>query len=263
MMSHLVQGAKYSRSEIWSAYFPRGHEVKENWHDSYPEIQGTTFIFANLNSLGKPGEKYPNTFDFITKELIWFGAENSHSEQPQIKRLIHGETLLVVFVRWDTRDKEWLFLGSPNSIKSYEDNAFIAPEKKSIKFTFRFNYTSTGNNDDLGPEGFIQTRLEGKKSTVLVNKYERDPKLRLECIKHHGCVCNACGFDFEKAYGPLGKDFCHIHHLSPLHTLMSETEINPLTDLIPLCANCHNVIHRVNPPLGIDKLKELIQNQQQ
>ena len=44
---------------------------------------------------------------------------------------------------------------------------------------------------------------------------------------------------------------------------MSETEINPLTDLIPLCANCHNVIHRVNPPLGIDKLKELIQNQQQ
>lgn len=48
------------------------------------------------------------------------------------------------------------------------------------------------------------TYVEGAVKQVLVNQYERDPKAREECIKHYKCVCNVCGFDFSKHYGPHG-----------------------------------------------------------
>ncbi len=38
-------------------------------------------------------------------------------------------------------------------------------------------------------------------------------------IRHHGTVCKGCGFDFEKTYGDLGKDFIHVHHITPLKTI--------------------------------------------
>jgi 5-methylcytosine-specific restriction enzyme A len=31
-------------------------------------------------------------------------------------------------------------------------------------------------------------------------------------------------------------------------------------DLRPVCANCHRVIHRNNPPLGVDELQDILKN---
>ena len=50
--------------------------------------------------------------------------------------------------------------------------------------------------------------------------------------------------------------FCHKH---PLSTIREETKINPSTDLIPVCANCHRIIHRKKENiLSIDEMKELV-----
>lgn len=102
--------------------------------------------------------------------------------------------------------------------------------------------------------------IEGAKKAYLVNKYERDSKNRKKAIKTHGLNCYACGFNFEEVYGERGKEFIEIHHIKPLSTLEKAIEINPETDLVPLCANCHRMVHRRKDNyLSVEELKELIQ----
>lgn len=65
-----------------------------------------------------------------------------------------------------------------------------------------------------------------------------------------------CGFGFEKAYGPLGKDFIEVHHVVPLSEA-GRVNTDPLTDLIVLCANCHRMVHRNRSIcLSLDELKQ-------
>ena len=85
-------------------------------------------------------------------------------------------------------------------------------------------------------------KLEGKKHETAVTKYERDHGNRKLCIAHYGYVCQVCGMNFEQTYGELGKDFIEVHHLHPVS--QGERNVNPIEDLIPLCSNCHSMIHR-------------------
>lgn len=90
------------------------------------------------------------------------------------------------------------------------------------------------------PESF--DRLEGKKYGASVTRYERDRSNRKACIAHYGYVCQVCGMNFEQAYGELGKEFIEVHHLHPV--AQGERKVNPIDDLVPLCSNCHSMIHR-------------------
>ncbi|MEO8282055.1 MAG: HNH endonuclease [Pseudarthrobacter sp.] len=78
---------------------------------------------------------------------------------------------------------------------------------------------------------------------VAVNRYERDPEARRACIAHRGNSCAACGFSFEMVYGEIGADFIHVHHTVPASQLGITYQLDPLTDLVPLCANCHAMAH--------------------
>lgn len=100
--------------------------------------------------------------------------------------------------------------------------------------------------------------VEGAKTQVTVNYYERDPKARQACIQHHGNTCKCCGFNFEKTYGKHGKDFIHVHHIKPLHTVGAGYVLDPINDLIPLCPNCHAMIHRGNKVLLPSELIKIL-----
>jgi 5-methylcytosine-specific restriction protein A len=94
---------------------------------------------------------------------------------------------------------------------------------------------------------------------VEVNRYERDPEARRVCIAHHGINCAACGFSFEATYGDIGKDFIHIHHVVPVSQLGNGYQLDPLTDLVPLCGNCHAMAHQgVGIPRSLVELRQII-----
>ena len=95
-----------------------------------------------------------------------------------------------------------------------------------------------------------------------VNAYERDPEARRACINNQGAVCQCCGFDFEKTYGEHGKGFIHVHHIRPLRTQGEGYQIDPVTELFPLCPNCHAMVHRGNDarPLSVDELRKMLRN---
>jgi 5-methylcytosine-specific restriction protein A len=92
----------------------------------------------------------------------------------------------------------------------------------------------------------------------LCNQYERDPQARRKCIAIYGLNCHICGFNFQKFYGDYGSNFIHVHHLVPISKIGKDYEVNPEKDLIPLCANCHAIVHRVDPPYTAQEVKESI-----
>ena len=99
---------------------------------------------------------------------------------------------------------------------------------------------------------------EAQRSSVIVNRYERDPRARRACIEHYGCTCAACGFTFEEQYGVIGSGVIEVHHLEPLSARPAEILSDPIADMRPLCANCHTIVHKRHPPLTIDELKAAI-----
>jgi 5-methylcytosine-specific restriction protein A len=97
--------------------------------------------------------------------------------------------------------------------------------------------------------------VEGTTSSITVNRYERNADARRQCIKHHGFKCHGCDQRMDETYGALGENFIHVHHVTPISEIRREYNINPVTDLVPVCPNCHSMIHRTQPPLTIDQLK--------
>ncbi|MDF4026298.1 hypothetical protein P3W24_15095 [Luteibacter sp. PPL201] len=105
--------------------------------------------------------------------------------------------------------------------------------------------------------------MEGGRFEVRSTAVERNPKARLDCIAHYGPRCFACGFDFTITYGELGKDFIHVHHRKDIALSNGVYVIDPIEHLIPLCPNCHAMVHRTRPSMSVEALQELIRLRQQ
>ena len=106
------------------------------------------------------------------------------------------------------------------------------------------------SDDEVYPEGAVQR--------ISVNHFERDPKARAACIRHHGLRCAVCDFDFRKRYGEPGRGFIHVHHMRPLHRLRVSNPVDPRKDLVPVCPNCHAMLHRQDPPYDIEQLRAML-----
>lgn len=83
---------------------------------------------------------------------------------------------------------------------------------------------------------------EGGKKLIFTYQYERNPGLKKKALQEYGYSCSVCGFDFEETYGALGKEFAEVHHIVPVSE--GERE-NDYRNLVPLCPNCHRMIHRL------------------
>ncbi len=100
---------------------------------------------------------------------------------------------------------------------------------------------------------------EGGTKRVEISIPERSASARLACIRHHGSVCFVCGFDFGRFYGGLAEGFIEVHHRKQISESSGSRAVDAVSDLIPLCANCHRVVHLSNPPIDVEALKEEIQ----
>ncbi|MCU7884935.1 MAG: HNH endonuclease, partial [Candidatus Thiodiazotropha sp. (ex Lucinoma annulata)] len=98
----------------------------------------------------------------------------------------------------------------------------------------------------------------GATQKILVNSYERSSAAREVCIRHYKAKCAVCDFDFGHIYGELGDGYIHVHHLIPLSEIGSEYEVDPINDMIPICPNCHAMIHETEPPMSVVELGDLV-----
>ena len=78
----------------------------------------------------------------------------------------------------------------------------------------------------------FESKAEGIKRLTYATRYERNPTNRRNAIRIHGTVCQACGFDFEKTYGEIGKDHIEVHHVKPLRNDMNIISSISVTDIV-------------------------------
>ncbi|WP_227006553.1 HNH endonuclease [Shewanella donghaensis] len=102
--------------------------------------------------------------------------------------------------------------------------------------------------------------IEGAIRQVTINAYERNPKARAACIEEYGATCQVCDFNSEAKYGDIGKGFIHVHHKVDIATIGESYQVDPINDLIPVCPNCHAMLHTEKPAMSIEKLKQIIDN---
>lgn len=213
------------------------------------------------------------------KKIIIFGAWDRYTE---------GNTVQILSEDWkiNTRGKK-----ATGYDQSREHVRLIEEEGYEL-YTFPIIYSDSNRDEDgVGPakiEGFVpeltkksltkvgngwyasdatiknslpeeidkpQSFIEGASRTISINSYERSAEARAKCIQHYGYKCAVCDFDFEEKYGSVGKNYIHVHHIIPLSEIKKEYKLNTIKDLIPVCPNCHAMIHRTQPALTIEQLK--------
>lgn len=93
----------------------------------------------------------------------------------------------------------------------------------------------------------------------LASRYENDPDATRICLVHHGPACSACGFEFRAAFGENGSGMMQVHHIVPPRLVQDGYELDPVTDLVPLCPNCHAMAHTGSPdPYTPAELRRLL-----
>lgn len=114
------------------------------------------------------------------------------------------------------------------------------------------------DTDDLDaaafPEGRVsyrQHRLRERNGAVI------DLAKSQAKIKHGRLACCVCDFDFAAMYGPVGEDFIEGHHTKPVSEL-EEGATTKVSDIALVCANCHRMLHRKRPWLGVHDLQSLL-----
>ena len=92
-----------------------------------------------------------------------------------------------------------------------------------------------------------------KKISVWVDRYESSKKKKKKCIAEKGLCCYVCGMNFENVYGDIGKGFIHVHHIEFLSMNGKDSSEN----LIPVCPNCHAMLHKQNDKGATIKYEDL------
>lgn len=159
-----------------------------------------------------------------------------------------------------------------NEIKDKYYDLFFDGWDDGVKFVWQLKPKLVRALEEIGlvieklyPEELIektnQDLFEGAKKTIVVNSYERNSKARRDCLKYKKAICAVCSLDFEEKYGLIGKGFIHVHHIVPVSQIGKSYKVNPINDLIPVCPNCHSMLHRKEPPYLVDELKAILDTQ--
>ena len=143
-----------------------------------------------------------------------------------------------------------MFLESNQYKKLFKRRIAGVNEKQSSSTT-----TSGGSASGSGqssshpsaPKFREETEGERKHVTKEIEVIYRNPALRQQCLDKYGYQCQCCGMDFAEMYGEeLGANFIEIHHLKLISTFEKDgVPENFLENLVPLCSNCHSMIHHI------------------
>jgi predicted HNH restriction endonuclease len=105
----------------------------------------------------------------------------------------------------------------------------------------------------------LSSAVEGQATRRYVTTYERNPRNRRQALAIHGYRCKACEEDMEQKYGKHAAGLIHIHHVVPVSEYDVPKRIDPELDLVPVCPNCHSVIHhKKKMTLTVEAVREML-----
>jgi 5-methylcytosine-specific restriction protein A len=195
---------------------------------------------------------YGRALGGIFQEAHWNGSgkDANYIEIGWVEWVNTDERLPVERMKAVTEDSNWDSVLAGGIKLSEDDGRRLLAE---------WNIDAKPRPNDRSGDEAVQGLREGAKTTVEVNRYERNRRARSECIAHHGAICAACEMDFAARYGGIGYGFIHVHHVVPIASIGESYVLDPIKDLIPLCPNCHAMIHHgVSHPRSVAELRKLL-----
>lgn len=246
------------KGERWLDLFPEGYpevntfkiRVVIGWRHFEVLFKPGVFSSPLLEAMRKSDKQYKSLFNSIVQVCANDGAD--------IKIKSSGKKFEVSDSSiWDSSWENLVirFRLTQSKVCSgesgFNEDTLVLWISRMTSAVFSLMPLESQDSDEEGSNGFP----EGARKTVVVNRYERDPRNRAAAIAIHGCKCFACGLQMSDRYGDIADGFIEIHHLKPLHTLGEDYCVDPYLDLIPLCPNCHSIVHRRSPQLSLDELK--------
>ena len=221
------------------------------------QIGDTVYIYY-----GKPTKKV--MYKCIVEKCNMLHSERVYDKEYWVdpadfeNRYLHKHARLKLISQTDNDNLSLTHLQNIGLIKNApQKGQKVSEELQSYLDKFFNDYYSQGYFHDVDDSKVYH---EGHTITTKTNKYERSSIARMKCIEYHGSKCLICGMDFGKRYGKLGEGFIHVHHLKPLHTIGRDYIVDYKKDLIPVCPNCHAMIHRIEngENMTIDEIKSIL-----
>ncbi len=208
----------------------------------------------------KKQEKLTQYNDYFDGDILHIEGETNHANDQRIINTSKTKDGLYLFFR-EKHHSSFTYFGPIRLLKYFLEN------EKPSRFSFQTKRSSIISKSALITE--LEThgdrdseflpKEEGKKILRKHYSYERNPENRTNAILIHGTKCKACGFDFDLFYGnELARGYIEIHHLKQLSAGM--VSIDPKSDLVPLCSNCHSMVHRKHGTIvPVEDLIKIIQ----
>lgn len=191
----------------------------------------------------------------------YLGYQNNTIRQHKDSKVKDGrdtndiiEEILDIEPKVDNKlEKEYLAYCISLGISPNKTGAFGAVRKYwklDLKLDFEANLELSGEFN----EGKLveRTHLARERNTQVITLAKSNFK-----TKHGKLFCQVCGFDFEEIYGELGKNFIEGHHTIAVSE-MKQDHKTKVEDIAILCSNCHRMVHKRRPWLGMDDLKKII-----
>lgn len=245
----LTPGQVYSRGELREKFGIGDATI--NTGVFRPKGHDSVWLF--VTRLKTPDQ--PQYQDLLDGDaLYWDGQSNGRTDGKIINHTNSGLELIVFY-----REHKYQYKGSAfryEGIFRYVSHTGSNPTHFVLKRVLDLDSMAAEDVKGYDVEQFIEVGLREKR---YVNYFERNPQIRAAVIRAHGTKCMACGFDFERTYGERGRGYIEAHHIVPVSQLDGETIIDPVTDMVVLCANCHRMVHRrKDDVLSLDDLQCIV-----
>ncbi|KRE45820.1 HNH endonuclease [Paenibacillus sp. Soil522] len=228
-----------STGEALYFLFTDWHEKKDgNYH---------LILFQKVKSSSPIVELHQTqTISHIGVNLLWKYAPKKHDiKNPEriayFKHYFGGDVNVSISIP-TSPDKLELFI---DDLFALVDNRLKADELSEDAPEVRREF----------PEGRLYEKLhkQRERSSKVVKLAKQNMKQQLGKL-----ICQVCHFDFGQTYGALGEDFIEAHHTIPVSELNGNS-ITKIEDIALVCSNCHRMLHRKRPWLGINQLKSILQ----
>ncbi|HEY4243700.1 MAG TPA: hypothetical protein VGM88_28000 [Kofleriaceae bacterium] len=248
----LVLGEAYDRLYLAKLWGYEGHQAIARGVIT-PAKQPVIVLFVTrIKQTGYT--QYDNRFD---GDLLHMEGERGDGSSNQRLRnsAASGDTILL-FYR-ERHHSKFTFYGEASVVD-------VAEASDAIHFTFSTNRSDAIASNALSTEDETHGTApyvpdeEGQRRLTTHVAYERSRSNRAEALRIHGTRCAACDFSFNAFYGAeTARDYVEIHHIESITS--GPRPVNPATELVPLCANCHAMVHRARGSiLSVDDLRAAI-----
>ncbi|ONI46748.1 hypothetical protein AN644_02630 [Candidatus Epulonipiscium fishelsonii] len=144
-------------------------------------------------------------------------------------------------------------------IDSVELSNIIPKDEKVDTISITSNISVNPEKEDTN----IISMEENQKITTIIPIEETIAKIKLWeelktiCLEYYGAICEVCGTDYGYTYGNKFERLIDIHNMKSSNEEYDNLDVNPEEDLVPVCHNCHFIMHTKKPCYTIDEMKQL------